>query len=137
MTQENKIHLKVITHEKIVYENDIDELYTTAKDGRLGILANHIPVICALGIGVTKAVVGTDSQCIATMGGILQFSDNQATILSDCAELDCDIDITRARQAKERAEARLKAHDEEVDIVRAQLALARAIARIEARDKRI
>lgn len=137
MAEDKKIHLKVITHEKIIYEDDIDELYVRAKDGQLGILSNHIPVICALGIGVTKAVKGSESQCIATMGGILQFSDNQATILSDCAELDCDIDITRARQARERAEARLKAKNEEVDIIRARLALARAIARIEARDRKM
>ena len=42
----DKIHLKVITHENIVYEDDIDELYVQATDGRLGILKNHIPVIC-------------------------------------------------------------------------------------------
>ena len=100
------IHLKVITHEKIVYENNIDELYVKSKDGELGILKDHVPVICSLDIGVTKAITGNDCQCIAVNGGILQFSNNQATILTDNAELDCDIDVARARQAKERAEAR-------------------------------
>ena len=133
----DKIHLKVISHESIVYENDIDELYVQAIDGRLGILKNHIPVICALGIGVTKVIKENKPQCISTMGGILQFSDNKATVLTDCAELDCDIDITRARLAKERAEARLKAKSEDTDIPRAQLALARAIARISTTNKNI
>ena len=123
----DKIHLKVITHENIVYEDDIDELYVQAADGRLGILKNHIPVICSLAIGVTS---------IATMGGILQFANNRATILTDIAELDCDIDLVRAQHAKQRAEARLKAHDETIDIVRAQFALAKAIARISAGDKK-
>ena len=132
-----KIHLKVITHEKIVYENDIDALYVQSKDGRLGILKNHIPVMCALDIGVTKAVSGNEFQCITTMGGILQFSENNATILTDSAELDCDIDVARAKQAKERAEARLKAREDNLDIVRAQIALAKAIARISAGDKHI
>ncbi len=132
---ENKIHLKVITHEKVVFDDNIDEFYVQAKDGRLGILKNHIPVICALDVGVTKAVKDSKSQCIATMGGILQFSNNYATILTDTAELDCDIDVARATQAKERAEARLKAREENIDTMRAQIALSRAIARLNASNK--
>ena len=131
------IHLKVITHEKIIYENDIDELYVKSKDGHLGILKNHVPVICALDIGVTKAVIGHKWECIATIGGILQFSDNKATILTDTAELDCDINVARARQAKERAEARLKAKDSNVDLTRAQAALSRAMARLTAYDEKM
>ena len=132
----DRVHVKIITHEQIVYENDVDELYVKSKDGYFGILRNHIPVICALDIGVTRAIDKEKTHCIATMGGVLQFSNNQATILTDCADLDCDIDVTRAKQAKERAQARLKAKNEEVDIPRAQLALARATARISAVEKR-
>lgn len=132
----DKIHLKVITHEKIVYENDIDELYVQAKDGRLGILKNHLPIICALNVGVTKVIDNKESKCISTMGGILQFANNQATILTDIAELDCDINVARAKQAKERALARLRARDENIDMARVQIALAKAIARISASEKK-
>ena len=132
----DKIHLKVITHEKIVFEDEIDELYVQSVDGRLGILKNHIPVICALNVGVTKIVKDKDSQCIATMGGILQFAHNQATILTDIAELECDIDVARAKHAKERAQARLKAHEETLDMARAKMALAKAITRISTKEKR-
>jgi len=131
----DKIHLKIITHEKIVFEDDIDELYVQSIDGRLGILKNHVPVICALNVGVTKVVKDKEPQCIATMGGILQFAHNKATILTDIAELECDIDVARAKHAKERAEARLKAHDETLDIARVQIALAKSIARISAKEK--
>ena len=132
----DKIHLKIITHEKIVLESDIDELYVQTLEGRIGILKNHIPIICALDMGVTKVVIGKESQCIATMGGILQFAHNQATILTDIAELECDIDVARAKLAKERAEARLKAQEENLDIARAQIALTKAIARISAKEKK-
>ena len=132
----DKIHLKVITHEKIVFEDDIDELYVQATDGRMGILKNHIPVIATLGIGITKVVKNNEDQCIATMGRILQFAHNKATILTDIAELECDIDLARARHAKERAEARIKAHDEAINITRAQIALSKAVARISIKEKR-
>ncbi|MBQ8848078.1 MAG: ATP synthase F1 subunit epsilon [Candidatus Gastranaerophilales bacterium] len=131
----DKIHLKVITHEKIVYEDYIDELYVQAIDGSLGILKNHLPIICALKVGVAKVVKEKMPQCIAIMGGILQFANNSATILTDVAELECDIDVARARQAKIRAEARLRARDENIDMARVQVALAKAIARISAKDK--
>ena len=132
----DKIHLKVITHEKIIYENDIDELYVQTTEGRIGILKNHIPVICALSVGVTKVVKDKASECIATMGGILQFAHNQVTILPHIAELECDIDVARAKNAQERAQARIKAQEENLDMARAQMALAKSIARISAKEKR-
>ena len=132
----NDIHLKVLTHQKIVYEADIDELYVKATDGSLGILKNHIPIVCALDVGVAKIIKDKACQCVAVMGGILRFSNNQATILTDVADLDCDIDITRAKQAKERAEARIKAKDDNIDMARAQIALSKAIARISAKNQK-
>ena len=128
--------MEVTFYEKIVFENDIDELYVQAIDGRLGILKDHIPVICALNVGVAKIITDKKPQCIAIMGGILQFAHNQATILTDIAELECDIDVARAKHAKERAEARMKAHEETLDIARAQMALAKAVARINTVEKK-
>ena len=132
-----KIKLKVITHEKVVFERDVDELYVQSTDGRLGILPNHIPVVCALDIGVTKVIVDKEPIHITTMAGVLQFSQNEATILTDIAELGDDIDLARANAAKERAQARINAKDEKDDILRAQFALAKAIARISAKEKHI
>ena len=133
----NKIKFKIITHEKVVLERDIDELYVQSTDGRLGILPNHIPIVCALDIGVTKIVENKVPTCITTMAGVLQFSENEATILTDIAELGDDIDIARANAAKERALARINARNEKDDILRAQFALAKAIARISAKEKHI
>lgn len=132
----DKIHLKVITHQTIVYEDDIDELYVQASDGRMGILKNHIPVLATLNVGVAKIIKDKISQCITIMGGILKFANNEAIILTDVAELDCDIDIARAKHAKERALARIQAKDENMDMVRVQVALSKAIARINAVDKK-
>lgn len=133
----NKIKVKVITHEKVVFERDVDELYVQSTDGRLGILPNHIPVVCALDIGVTKVIVDKEPIHITTMAGVLQFSQNEATILTDIAELGDDIDLARANAARERAQARINAKDEKDDILRAQFALAKAIARISAKEKHI
>ncbi|MCQ2739225.1 MAG: ATP synthase F1 subunit epsilon [bacterium] len=124
--------LKIITHERIVYENEVDELVIQTKSGQMGILKDHIPVTTVLDIGVTKALIGNEEKCFATMGGVFQFKDNVATILTDVCEDGKDIDVSRAKDAKQRAEARLADTAAKVDTQRAQAALARSLARLKA-----
>ena len=124
--------LKIITHERIVFEGEVDELVIQTKSGMMGILKDHIPVTTALAIGVTKAKIGEKNKYFATMGGIFQFKNNEATILTDVCEDGCDIDVTRANAAKNRAEARLADATAKIDADRAQAALARSLARLKA-----
>lgn len=133
---DEKIKIKIITHEKIVFEQDVDEIYSIGVDGSFGVLKGHIPFITPLKVGVTKVVTDGAAEFIATMGGVFQFSDNRAVILTDTAEVSGDIDATRARAAKERAEARINAKSADIQIERAELALAKALARINAAEKK-
>ena len=50
--------LKIITHERIVFDSDVDELVIQTTSGQMGILKDHIPLTTALAIGVTKASIG-------------------------------------------------------------------------------
>ena len=124
--------LKIITHEKIVFDGEVDELVITTTSGQIGILKDHIPITTSLAIGITKAKIGDRCKYFATMGGVFQFKDNNATILTDICEDSCDIDVTRANAAKERAESRLAETNANIDAQRAQAALARALVRLQA-----
>ena len=124
--------LKIITHERIVFEGEVDELVIQTKAGQMGILQDHIPLTTTLDVGVTKAKQGNKERYFATMGGVFQFKDNVATILTDVCEDGCDIDVTRANDAKSRAEARLADTNAKIDSQRAQAALARSLARLKA-----
>ena len=124
--------LKIITHEKIVFDGDVDELTLQTTNGRIGILKDHIPLTTSLEIGVTKAKIADKFKYFATMGGVFQFKNNNAIILTDVCEDSEDIDVTRAKAAKERAEARLAESTAEMDAQRAQAALARSLARLQA-----
>lgn len=126
------MNLKIITHERIVYEGDVEELVLHTVSGQIGVLNDHIPITTPLEIGVTKAKIGNKYKYFATMGGVFQFKDNKATILTDICEDDTNIDIARANAAKERAEARLAEANAQLDTQRAQAALARALARLQA-----
>ena len=127
-----KINLKIITHENEVFNEDVDAIYSKGVDGEFGILPDHIPFMSALDIGVTRVEKDGKIEAMTTMGGIFQFKDNQALILTGLAERGSDIDVTRAKEAKSRAEARLGSHDVEIDNARAQIALAKAMARLKA-----
>lgn len=129
---DKKIHFKVITHEKIVYEGDVDAIYTKGVDGEFGVLVDHVPFMSALDIGVTKIIKDTSEEFFSTIGGVFQFKNNEAVILTEGAERGKDIDIPRAQSAKERAEARLGTTETNNDIKRANLALAKAMARLRA-----
>ena len=124
------MHLKLITHDKIVFDEDVNEIYTRGVDGEFGILENHVPMMTALDVGVTKVIQGEKVHLFTTMGGVFQFKDNNAIILTDIAESGADIDVARAKSSKERAEARLADKTAEIDAKRAEAALARAKARL-------
>ena len=126
------MHLKIITHEKVVFDEDVDEIYTRTVDGEIGILKNHIPFMAALDIGITKVIKDTKPKYFTTMGGVLQFKDNEALILTTTAEAGHEIDVTRAKEAMARAQARLAESEATVDAKRAEAALARALARLKA-----
>ena len=124
--------LKIITHEKIVFDSEVDEIVIQTKSGQVGILKDHVPITTTLDVGVTKVKQGDKYRYFATMGGIFQFKDNAASILTDVCEDGCDIDVTRANDAKSRAEARLADNSAKIDSQRAQAALARSLARLKA-----
>lgn len=126
------MHLKIITHEKVVFDENVDEIYTKTTDGEMGILKNHVPVMVALDIGVTKAIKDNQPILFTTMGGVLQFKEDEALILTTTAERGDEIDVARAKDALNRAKARLADSEAEIDAKRAEAAVARAMARLKA-----
>lgn len=124
--------LKVITPERIVFEKDVEKLTATARDGQLTILANHEPLVTALGIDVMVATAGGEEYGAAIIGGILEVGTNEVTILTDTAEMGIEIDEARAKQAHSRAEAEKTQRTDKLETHAAELALARAVARMRA-----
>lgn len=133
---DKKLHLKITTHEKVVFDADVDEIYAKGTQGEFGILPNHIPFMSSLEIGVTKVIIDGKPQLFTIMGGIFQLKDNQALILTQTAERAEEIDVERAREAQRRAKERLEAGAaDDSDVKRAEIALARSIARLKVAGK--
>lgn len=126
------LKLKVITPEKVLVETEVDAFYSTAVDGEFGVMPGHIPYMTPLAIGVSKFVKNEKPTYISTIGGLFQIKDDEIIVMTDSAEFGHTIDEQRAKEAKERAQARLGSHQTETDIRRAELAIARAMARLKA-----
>lgn len=126
------MNLKIITHEKVIFDGEVEEIYSRGIEGEFGVLKDHIPFMTTLDVGVTKVVSKSGTEFFTTMGGIFQFKDNEAKILTDIAEAGPTIDVTRAKEAKERAATRLAEAEASIDAKRAEAALARAMARLKA-----
>lgn len=129
------IHFKLITPEKIVFEDDVEAIYAQGERGSFGILPNHIPFMSSLAVDVAKVIKNGEEKTFSIIGGALQFKNNEAIILTEAAECGSDIDTARAQLAKERAEAKLSTAETQRDIKLANAALARAMARLKAASK--
>ena len=132
---EKKIKFKLITHEKVVFDGEVDEIYAKVIEGEFGILSNHVPFMSALSIGVTKIVNNGESLFFSTVGGVLQFMNNEAVILSEDAEKGTDIDLAVAKSEKEKEEAKFYTPEKIKDIQQSEKALAIAISRFKAANK--
>ncbi|HEU0184688.1 MAG TPA: F0F1 ATP synthase subunit epsilon [Blastocatellia bacterium] len=127
----DKLNLEVITPERLVLREQVDEVVAPGSNGELGILPDHTPLISQLKTGVLSYRQGNQNRRLHVSGGFIEVASDSVSVLSDVAEKPEEIDVERARRAKERAERRLAARDEDMDFDRAELKLQRAMARIQ------
>ena len=126
--------LSIVTPEKVFFEADIQSLIVPGTEGYLGVLSNHAPLITALEPGkIEFRDADGQSKHLAVTAGFLEVSGNVATLLADAIEEIEEIDLARAKRARDRAWEMLKAAgagDRSIDIPRARAALRRAQNRI-------
>ena len=127
-----KLMLKIITPERIVTEQEVDEVVARAHDGELAILPNHQPLLTALTIDIVRYKRGREEMTAAVIGGVMDVSENEVTVLSDLAELGTEIDEARAHQRKQRAEAEKAQRADNLDVYITEVSISKSIARLKA-----
>jgi len=123
--------VSVVTPDGPVLEDSFDMISCKAENGELGILPGHIPMVAPLTISSVRLKLENDSTNLAVSGGFLEVRPDKVTILAQTAEKPADIDVQRAREAKERAERRIQSKQDDVDFQRAKSALKRAMNRLD------
>jgi F-type H+-transporting ATPase subunit epsilon len=123
--------LEIVTPEKRVVDTAAEEVQIPGKNGYLGVLPGHAPLITELSVGEIIYRENSTDQRLAVAWGFAEVLPDKVTILAETAERPSEIDVERARKAKERAEQRLTSGDTSVDVDRALDALHRAETRLD------
>ncbi len=124
--------LEIVTPEKKVVETRAaEEVQIPGKNGYLGVMPGHAPLITELAVGEITYRENATEQRLAVAWGFAEVLPDKVTILAETAERPSEIDVERARKAKERAEQRLTSGDPTVNVERALDALHRAEARLD------
>lgn len=123
--------LEIVTPEKRVVDTAAEEVQIPGKNGYLGVLPGHAPLITELAVGEITYRENAAEQKLAVAWGFAEVLPDKVTILAETAERPSEIDVERARKAKERAEQRLTSGDTSVDVERALDALHRAETRLD------
>jgi F-type H+-transporting ATPase subunit epsilon len=125
------IDLTIVTPERAVVHEQVDELEIPGADGYFGVLPGHAPLFSELKIGEVGYRQGNHWSYVSVAWGFVEVLPNQVRILAETAERAQEIDLDRATRAKQRAEQRIAKGGEEVDYKRAMIALERALIRIQ------
>jgi F-type H+-transporting ATPase subunit epsilon len=125
------IQLTIVTPERSLLNEQVDELQVPGAEGYLGILPGHAPLFTELKVGELSYRKGSAWTSLAVAWGFAEVLSDQVRVLAETAERAHEIDLERAQRAKERAEKRLSQGGGDVDYDRARIALQRAIIRIQ------
>lgn len=128
---ENTFKLEIFSPEKSVYSEEVLSVVAVGTDGSFGVLANHAPLLTSLEVGLIEIKdKASNAVNMSLSGGFLEVVKNSVTVLAETVERADEIDVNRAKSAKERAENRLKQKDSDLDVLRAEFALKKAMTRL-------
>src|SRR6266700_3080402 len=130
----DKLTLEVVTPERLLFSEPVDEVVVPGLDGELGILPHHAAMVSRLSqAGILKYRNGDKTGVLSIIGGFVEVANDKVSVLAEVSERPQDVDVERAKTAREKAQKRLSAADKDpdIDIKRAAIALERAMIRLE------
>ncbi|HTS71973.1 MAG TPA: F0F1 ATP synthase subunit epsilon [Terriglobia bacterium] len=132
ITLPTEIRLNIVTPDRLVAQSQVSAVTIPGKNGYLGILPGHAPLLTELVPGGMTYISGGAKHELCVNWGFAEVLSDRVIVLTQTAERSEEIDRARAEKAKGRAEERLKRFDDpQIDMERAREALRRAIARLE------
>jgi len=130
------IRLDIVTAERVVYSEEVDIVVAPGVEGELGILPHHTPLMTTLRVGELRVRKGEEEFSMAVSGGFLEVRPDRIIVLADAAERAEEIDLSRAEEARHRAQEQLSQRPSGVDMAQAEAALRRSLVRIKVGERR-
>ena len=131
MADDRNFILKIITPDRVFYEEEVSMVEFNTVEGEVGIYKDHIPMTMIVAPGILTITQGDEVKEAALHAGVSEVLPDKVTILAEIIEWPGEIDVARAEEAKSRAEERIREHAPGTDMRRAEMSLKRAVARIE------
>jgi|SRR5580698_7905351 F-type H+-transporting ATPase subunit epsilon len=127
------IELQIVTPERHVLQETVQSVEIPGKEGYLGVLPGHAPLLTELGVGILAYRKGADNRFLTVMGGYAEVLPDRVIVLAEISEKAEEIDLGRSKAAHDRAQAELAKHGIAAeDYEREKLALERALIRMQA-----
>lgn len=126
----SQLHLKIVTPEQEIFDDDVDGVTATTPQGEIGILPHHTNLMSEIIPGELRIKNGGKTIVMATGSGLLQMANNNLIIATDLAEKEEDIDIKAAEEARQRAQAALDETHSDEEYALAASALEKALAKL-------
>lgn len=126
----SKLHLKIVTPEKDIFDDEVSEVVAFTENGEIGILPEHISLMTQVLPGEVKITQGNKEINMAVGQGLLQVANNNVIITTDMAQKPEEIDEKAAEEAKKRAQAALEQKLTDEEIAETTAVLERAIAQL-------
>lgn len=129
------LSVKVITPDKTVWDDPVEEIILPSTTGQLGILTGHAPLLTALEVGVLRVRPNKEWKTIALMGGFAEVENDEIKVLVNGAELGDNIDRDTAQTEYQEAQSRfskVENSDDRTEKIQAQNSMKRARARFQA-----
>jgi F-type H+-transporting ATPase subunit epsilon len=131
MSLPTSIDLQLVTPDRLIVREQVDEVQIPGTEGYFGVLPGHTPLLASLAVGEMWYRKGQEKTFLVLAGGFAEVLPDRVTLLATLAERADEVDVPRAEAAKQRAEARLAQPVADVDYERARLALQKAVARLQ------
>ncbi len=126
--------LEIVTPDRAVVHEVVDEVQLPGVNGNLGILPGHTPLLTSLRVGQAWYRKGTEIVNLAIANGFAEVLPDKVRLLARIAEKADEIDLSRAEEARRRAEERIvaaKTGGRDIDIERARMSMIKAMTRIQ------
>ena len=123
------LHLQIVSADRLLVQDDVDEVEVPAEDGYLGILPGHTPLLALLQVGELWYRKGPEKFYLSIAFGFAEVQPDRVAILAEIAERADEIDTARAEAAKRRAEERLSKPVGDMDFERARISLLKSLIR--------
>lgn len=123
-----QFHLKIVSPDRLFYDGEVDSIVVKGVAGDFAVLPNMAPFVTKVAIGKLKMTIDKVDKFAAISGGYIDVRNNEVTLVANACEWPEEIDVERAKRAKERALKSLES--KEGDVLRAEIALKKAINRL-------